>query len=253
MKTLRIPSTGLRPGMMELDSEAAHYALRVHRVQAGDEVELFDVETGEVARGRVGVPERGKHLLLRVEVFDVRAGTDPGLPLTLLSCIGKGDKPEQALRDATSLGAERVVLVLSDRVQSPSGPRETSRYERVMVETARQSGRGKIPVLVGPLDWSSALKEARGHRFACVPGPRSVPLLKALASSSTHDEMTLLIGPEGGLSAAELADLEAQAFCFCSLGPFVLRAERAVAVALGMVLGHREAVASALPVRAIST
>lgn len=230
---------------MELDLEASHYALRVHRVQEGDEIELFDYVTGEVARAQVGAVPRAKTARLPVVIAELRQDVDRALPLTLLCCLGKGDKPEQALRDATSLGASRVVLALSERVQNPGAERDRERYERVLIETARQSGRGKIPELVGPLAWSFALDEARGLRLACVPKEASVPLLRALTSWPPHEEITLLVGPEGGLSEAELAELGVRAFRFCSLGPFVLRAEKAVTVALGIARAYADV---ALPV-----
>src|SRR5690606_38143887 len=125
----------------------------------------------------------------------------------------------------------------SSRVQSPSGTREFERYEKVMIETARQSGRGTLPELAGPVSFERALSEAPGLKLACVPGESSVPLLAALRAHKS-ERLSVLIGPEGGLSSSEVARLREERFVLCSLGPFVLRAELAVPVALGLVQGH---------------
>lgn len=244
MKKLRIPSSGLRRETIELDAEATHYALRVHRVQSGDELELFDPSVGELASAVVLEVPRSKSALLKLRILEVLEAPHSNLPLTFLCCLGKGDKPEQALRDATTLGASRVVLVLSDRVQSPHGVRETARYERVMIETARQSGQARIPQVVGPLPLVAALNEARGLRVACVPGKGSKPLLVVLRDWRIHEDITLLVGPEGGLSRSELGQLESAGFRFGHLGPSVLRAERAVAVSLGIARAYWDGVAS---------
>lgn len=237
VRVLRIPVGGLHAGHYELDAEASHYALRVHRVAVGDVLELFDPRRAELARARVEELPKGKRALLAVEIDAVLRTEANSLPITLLVCVAKGDKPEQALRDATALGIERVVLVLSDRVQSPAGTREIERYERVMIETARQSGRGTLPEVIGPISFEQALASAPGLRLACVPGDRSIPLLAALRERN-GESVSLLIGPEGGLSPSEVERLLDERFVLCSLGPFVLRAELAVSVALGVAQGH---------------
>lgn len=236
-RILRIPVSGLHTGSYELDAEASHYALRVHRVTVSDVLELFDPRRGELARVSLSALPKGKRASLSVEIDAVLRVEEPSLPITLLVCVAKGDKPEQALRDATALGVERVVLVLSSRVQSPSGTREFERYEKVMIETARQSGRGTLPELAGPVSFERALSEAPGLKLACVPGESSVPLLAALRAHKS-ERPSVLIGPEGGLSSSEVARLREEHFVLCSLGPFVLRAELAVPVALGLVQGH---------------
>lgn len=236
-RVLRVPVSGLRAGHYELDAEASHYALRVHRVAVGDVLELFDPKRGEFARARVEELPKGKRATLTVEIAAVLRADDEAQPITLLVCVAKGDKPEQALRDAVALGIERVVLVLSERVQSPTGSRELERYERVMIETARQSGRGTLPEVIGPIPFEQALASAPGLRLACVPGEDSVPLLTALREQKGQS-LSVLIGPEGGLSPSEVARLREENFVLCSLGPFVLRAELAVSVALGVAQGH---------------
>ena len=241
---LRVPANGLAPGPFELDAETSRYVGKVHRIRVGDDVLLFDPESGREARGTV-TNVRADSVLL--DVGELSDGQSLALPLTLLQALGKGDKPEQGIRDATVLGACRVVLLQTERtIVRPGKDDRADRYRKVAVEAARQSGRSDLPRITGPLDFSTALHaEQSKTKLVCAWHPSARPILSALAEWDGLETLAILIGPEGGLSASELDAALQIGFAAVSLGPLVLRTETAATVAMGIVAAHAELLRSA--------
>jgi 16S rRNA (uracil1498-N3)-methyltransferase len=157
--------------------------------------------------------------------------------LVLLQCLPKGAKMDLIIRQAVESGVERVVPLVSDRaVARPdeAGPR-LERWRRIAREAREQSG-AALPALIEP---PTRLDEAaRRHRggtavfFHEDPAGGS-PLHEILAGAD--EPLAVLVGPEGGLSAREVALLEASGFRRAWLGEGVLRTETAALYALAAV------------------
>jgi 16S rRNA (uracil1498-N3)-methyltransferase len=233
MKRVRVFASNLSRGVVELDDEASHYVTRVHRLKEGAFLELFDPDSALEARAVLVRPATRDTGAL-VEVQEVEPARDQSIPLTLAICISKNDKPEQALRDATVLGARAVVLLASDRVQGRRFTRDDARFRKVMLDSARQSGRVGLPSVFGPFDMDEWVRESEGPRVVLSLDPEARPLLDVLRQWQPTEPVTLLVGPEGGLTGLELQALGASGFESASIGPLVLRAETAVTVALGV-------------------
>jgi 16S rRNA (uracil1498-N3)-methyltransferase len=161
------------------------------------------------------------------------------LPIRLIQGLGKADKPDEVIRSATALGVARVTLVHTERsVARPLGERAAGRAERwrrVAIEAARQSGRGDIPALEGPLALAAVLSEPSA---ACriVLAPDAEPLLSRLSAWSPESSLELLVGPEGGFDSEEQRELGAAGFLPAALGTTTLRTELAGVAALGAVV-----------------
>lgn len=232
---VRVPHEGLGEGDLQLTDAALHYVTRVHRLGRGDVLTLFDVTTGMEAEAELLDERVGS-----VRVAACRTARTTSLPLTLLSALGKGDKPEQVVRDAAALGAARVTFLQSERsVARGSGSDRLTRLSRVALETARQCGRSDVPAIEGPLlleDFLAQPPTAGRLRLVACRVAESRPLLRvfseAKASQGAFPDTEILIGPEGGLSPREIEAARAQGFVPVGLGPLVLRTE----VACGAVL-----------------
>lgn len=236
---LRVAMAGLRVGHLELDSDTSRYVVKVHRLREGDALRLFDPEAALEAKATI---QRSQLPHIVVVVEQVSEAERHGLPVTLLQAVGKGDKPEQVIRDATVLGAAAVVLVETDRTVARSrGEDRIKRHQRVAVEAARQCGRSDLPALHGPLPYEEALERTTSpHKLVFAWHPEARPLLVELAGWDPREELTLLIGPEGGLSAAEVESAVRAGFRPVSLGPLVLRTETAATVSLGVLRARAE-------------
>ncbi len=237
-RRLRVPLSPLATGRVALDEGTGRYVARVHRLRPGDVFVAFDPEAATEALCTVET-DRLPHVEVTVgpvETSRARARFD----VSLLQAIGKGDKPDQVVRDATVLGARRVVLVHTERtVARAEGTHKRDRERRIAVEAARQSGRGDVPEVIGPLTLDDALSGAPpALGLVLCFREDAEPLLTRLAAWQRDGALSLLVGPEGGFSEGELEQATAAGYQPTSLGEFVLRTETAATVALGAVQCH---------------
>lgn len=232
-RPLRVPVPGLAAGgRFALPREAARYVARVHRGRVGDKLLLFDA--GKEAAARL-VALEGDDVIVEAEA-PVGAAVVATREVVLVQAIGKGDKMDAVVRDATELGATRVVPVETQRGVVKLGARAGARVERwraIAREAARQSGRADAPAIDEPCSLSRALADVHADtRIALAPtgAARAADVLLGARS------IALLVGPEGGLADDELAEAERAGWQAASLGPFVLRTETVAAAVLGAIL-----------------
>lgn len=226
----------LGAGRRALDEEASRYVARVRRLDRGAPLLLFDPSRQLEADATV-LEVRPRVV---VDVGPTRAAARLGVPLTLVLGVAKGDKVDDVLRAATALGIELVWLAETAR-SVPRTPAEGSararRWDTIATQAARQSGRGDLPAVRGPAPLGDALGGVPSDAsWRVVLDPRaSGSLGAAVAELRPSRPAALVVGPEGGLTAEELASCEAAGFERVNLGPLVLRAELAAVVAAGAV------------------
>jgi 16S rRNA (uracil1498-N3)-methyltransferase len=220
----RIYTRDTLTGLVTIRGEELHHAARVVRVREGEEVELFDGE-GQAASGIVQSIER-EQMVVRVEKpIDSR---ESPIAIDLAMSIIQLEKFELVLQKATELGVRSIIPMTTDRIEvRPERYRgKHQRWEKIIFEATKQSGRATIAKLEAPTTCDEVLqRDANKILFdADAPTHHSSPI--------THH--LLLIGPEGGWTQREL-DLAREHGCaFARLGPRRLRAETAAIVACVM-------------------
>lgn len=240
-----MPVSSLAAGVLRLDEGTSRYIVRVHRLRVGAPLLVFDPDAALEADA-VLLSDRLPEVTIQVAAPRPTTAR-PARRVTLLQAVGKADKPEQVVRDATVLGAGRVVFVETERcVARAAGSGKRSREHRVAVEAARQARRGDLPELLGPLSLSAALEMCAGasRKVVACWHPSAAPLLRLLDGWTEQEELVLLVGPEGGLAETEIERALAAEFRAATLGQFVLRTETAATVALGVVQSYSAASAS---------
>jgi 16S rRNA (uracil1498-N3)-methyltransferase len=236
---LRVPVSELSIGDTILDPRASRYVARVHRAAAGDELLLFEPSLAREAVATVLAVTRGGVLC---RVGEIRgASVRARRSVTLVQGIGKGDKLDAIVRDATELGATRIIAAETVRGQVRLADRAEQRMRRlarIAAEAARQCGRGDVPALIGPLPWAAALRDAATpiglslcfwERATESVGPK----LRALGAD---EPLAFAVGAEGGLDEVEISEARSLGYAVVSLGPFVLRTETVAAAVLGATL-----------------
>lgn len=213
-----------------LDEQAAHHAAKVLRLREGDAVTLFDGTGGEYP-GRIA--EIGKHNVAVQLGAHLDRECETPLDVTLAQAISAGEKMDFTLQKATELGIARIQPLASERsVVKLSGERADKRvahWQGVVISACEQCGRNRIPP-VSPIrpytDWLG--EELPGLRLMLSPeaeqGLRDLP--------RPNQPVTLLIGPEGGFSAAEASAARHAKFTPVRLGTRILRTETAALAAL---------------------
>jgi 16S rRNA (uracil1498-N3)-methyltransferase len=236
---LRVPVTRLAVGELTLDAAASRYVARVHRIGVGDLISLFD--PGEGREAQAVVIELGRQGV-RCRVTSLDAERRARRAITLLQGLGKGDKFDHIVRDATELGATHVVAVESARGVVKLGDRKEprrARWERVAIEAARQCGRVDAPRVSGPCPLEEALRLASGAEDSvrlCLWEGGGAPIGAALRDLGVEQPLTFLVGPEGGWAADEVEMARQYGYRVVSLGPVILRTETVATAVLGGVL-----------------
>lgn len=212
------------PGLpVTLEEDSSHHLLRVTGVAPGEAVLLFDGAGQEAEAVLVGA-DAGRARLTQVGA--ARAVAVP--EVHLLIGVSKHAAMDLLLRMATELGVRRIQPVLTSRCVA-TGER-VDRWERITESAAAQCGRAELPEIapVRRLDQALAAVPLDLERRVLVPGgPRRAPAVPPCA---------LLVGPEGGLSEAEVQQAVASGFSPEGLGARVLRVDTAVAAALARLL-----------------
>lgn len=220
------------------DEEARHLA-RVRRLGVGAEVQVFDGRGGEWRARVESAGARGVQVRLVEAVAPV---PEPRVAVTLALALLKGDRMDDALRDAVMLGvaavrpfgAARSAVPLGSAVARAAG----GRWQRVAVAAAKQSGRAVVPVVHPPVPIGEILAEAGGARLLlvepAVPGPAR--RVADLAAEPPPPVATLAVGPEGGWTTGELDAARALGWQLVRLGARTLRADAVPLVALTALL-----------------
>ena len=229
------------PAPVRLAGAEHHYLTRVLRLRVGDAVVLLDGQGRQCPAQIAHVDGAQVELHCAAATTAVASGPE----LTLLCGLLKGDKQDFVIQKATELGAHAVVPVLCQRSVPQLGQERAEkrheRWTRIAVHAAQQCRRARVPSIAGPTPLAQALAAADAattlslllYEGLAAPLHTLVPPEPGLAALPAA--MRLLIGPEGGLTDAEVAAAVAAGFIPCSLGPRVLRAETAVVAALAVL------------------
>jgi 16S rRNA (uracil1498-N3)-methyltransferase len=209
---------------IELPERAARH-VAVLRLARGDAVTLFDGSGGQFAAELTRVSRDTAHA--RVGRKDPTERESP-LAVTLAQCVSSGDRMDLTLQKATELGVRRIVPLESERsvvrLSSERADRRVAHWRGIVTAACEQSGRNSVPEVsaITALDTFLAAPPDGGLRL--MPAPGAARDLKAFESARA---VTLLVGPEGGLSPSERARAGAKGYAAVRFGPRVLRTETA--------------------------
>jgi 16S rRNA (uracil1498-N3)-methyltransferase len=235
----RAPVPKLVPGERRLEGAVAHYLARVLRLKAGDKFVAFDPGNGREAEA---VTVWADHDAITVRFGALReAPARALLSLTWIQGLAKGNKCDVVVRDATELGATRIIVAASRRsvvrLDATRSSERQARWARIALEAARQCGRSAPPTVEPPGPWRDALAKVPDDaaRF-CLWERATEPLGPSLFDAlSRGTPLAFACGPEGGLENTEASDAETTGWRLVSLGAHALRTETVAAAVLGAV------------------
>jgi len=222
-------------GTARLSGEEARHLSQVLRLRAGDEIAVFDGAGAEFV-ARVEQIARDGALARLGEARTPAA--EPAVLLTLAQAVLKGEKMDDVVRDATMMGVAGVEPLVTEHTAAHLKPgRAPERWRRIAIASAKQCGRAVVPRIGDgtPLaDWivrdRSDVRVLLVEPSATVSGHPASTLGPSRPASAT-----ILIGPEGGWSAAEIASAVAAGYIPITLGRRTLRADAIPIVALGVL------------------
>ena len=214
-----------------------HKLTAVLRKRSGDHVQIVD--SGGAAYAATLAVE-GRTVRATLDAPLARVGVEPALRVTIAQAVPKGQKMDLLVEKATELGVHAIVPVRSARVIGhETSPAKVERWRRIARSAAQQSGRVRVPEVADVHDWYALLATFPAYARVYLPWELAdpAPLRTAFEGEfvQAHDVL-VVIGPEGGFAADEVARAEAAGARAISLGRRILRTETAGLVVLAVAL-----------------
>ena len=216
----------------QLDDNAANHVGRVLRMQAGQALLLFN---GDGHDYHATITEAGKKHVLVAVTEAAENETESPLRVVLAQTLSKGDRMDYAVQKAVEMGVSEIVPLTTERCDVKlKGDREDKRlrhWQQVAISAAEQCGRARVPEIQPVMTVQQWLEHAQACDLRLVLHHRTEQSLNTLEKPSS---IALMIGPEGGLTAEEIALAESRGFLPVALGPRVLRTETAPVAAIAL-------------------
>jgi 16S rRNA (uracil1498-N3)-methyltransferase len=224
-----------------LDGPEGRHATTVRRLGPGEHVDLTD-GAGTMASCVITAARPG---VLDLTVIERAYQPAPSPRLTVVQAIPKGDRGELATETMTEVGVDVVVPWSAERCvvrwRGDKAAKGAARWRSTALAAAKQSRRPWLPEITEPASTAevaalvSAIVSLR-KGLAVLLDPDAPQALPALAGVPGLAEIVLVVGPEGGISPAEAGVLAAAGAVGARLGPTVLRASSAGAIAAALVM-----------------
>ncbi len=185
---------------------------------------------------------------LELAVLDRRTEPPPQPQVAVLQAIPKGERGELAVELLTEVGADVVVPWAADRCvavwRGDRAAKSRARWDSAAEQAAKQSRRAWFPQVTAQADLAEAVRRVDAATLAIVLDPAAAESRTGRpGAAGDRGEIVLIVGPEGGISAAEQDALTGAGAVSARLGPTVLRASSAGVVAAGLVLSAHQPVA----------
>ena len=221
-------------GPMTLSAEDSHYVLNVLRLKVGDAVILFDGKgvTAESVLTPLAATRRKQATL---NIVALGEAPEPNRRLRIAVPPPKGERTDWLVEKLTEVGVCAIHWLTTAYSGDQAARLRPQRLERLMSSAARQAGVDRLPAQHGPQSLESFVELLPQADARWVAHPRA-PSLLTLAAAQTARDMTVVVGPEGGLSPAEVALLESHGFAPAGLSSHILRVETAALVAAAALL-----------------
>ncbi|MEF9956347.1 MAG: 16S rRNA (uracil(1498)-N(3))-methyltransferase [Acinetobacter sp.] len=220
---------------LELTESVFHHWVRVLRAKEQEQAIFFNGQGGEYLVTLTEINK--KNASVSVDQFDA-IDRIPEFQAILGQVMSKGDRMDYAIQKATELGVSTIQLLTSDRCEMrlkyERDQKKIEHWQSVAIAACEQCGMNRVPKILPPIhvnDW--VISELPTSRFVLAPNKEQSNVL-----INSLPELALLIGPEGGLSEAEIDFANQNNFQNWCVGDRILRTETAPVVALSILNYH---------------
>lgn len=217
-------------GQHQLPEAQAHYIGRVLRHAVGDAVQLFDGSGQEFLGELIEVGKKAVQVELRESFTGL---VESPLRIHLGQGLSRGERMDWAIQKASELGANEISPILSERcevrLKDERADKRMAHWRQIAISACEQCGRSVIPLIHPPISLADWLLQVEAELKLVLH-----PVAEPWASHASPRSLAMLIGPEGGLTDAEVEQAKGAGFHAARLGPRVLRTETAPVVALSV-------------------
>ena len=229
-------------GSVTLTGDDAHHISRSLRMAAGEQITVCDGNGTEYdCELTAFLPDRVCARILESRAVEA----EPPYHAMVWQALPKGEKLDSIIQKSVECGAVGISLFESERcivrIKADDRDRKSDRRNRIALEAAKQCGRGVVPRVESPVWFAEAVKEAAKADLAifCYEGEGTEPLpavVERFCANAPHDvipKISVMVGSEGGFSAAEAEQARCAGMQLVGLGKRILRTETAAAFVLG--------------------
>lgn len=223
-------------GAIELAGDEGNHAVRVKRVRVGEHLLIGD---GAGRQVRAEVSEILGKTGLRAHALEVFDHVLPKPQIRVIQGLIKGERMDRALETLTESGIDRIGLWPAARsIAKLDSTRGLGKFEAKVIQASKQARRAFVPALEAVTDIQEMVRQAHGPVLV-LDEEAQAPLSQVLPASSVAvaEELTIIVGPEGGIDPAEREQFRAAGAQLVSMGSVIARASTAGTVAAGWVMG----------------
>lgn len=216
---------------------------KVLRLRVGDQIDVSDSMEWEYRAEIVRIDEEE---VLLVILDKQKFAREPNLEVTLFQGIPKAGKMETIIQKCVELGVHAIIPVFMERtvvVEKGNFSKKLDRWQKISDEAVKQCKRGMVPQVGRQRSFPEMLDELRDYDLILFPyeneNDHSIKdCLRSLAEKPRS--VAIVIGPEGGFSDKEAAELDEAGAARVTLGKTILRTETAGMAALAMTMYELE-------------
>lgn len=220
-----------------LEGSDVHHAVHVLRKTAGDILDATDGQ-GNLLKAKIISVEGDT---IRLEIAEKTSVSERKTVLRLYQALPKGSIFEEIISRATELGVDEIVPVVTERTvkkyDEERGLKKIARWEKIVLETMKQTGRATAPSLHPPVPLKEISAMLMENSLKIFPWEleENTGLKELLDGNAGKSDVELVIGPEGGFTAGEADYLKSAGFQSVTLGKRILTVETAAIVAIGNI------------------
>ncbi len=219
--------------VLALGGSEGKHAVAVRRIREGEAIQFAD---GSGVRVRASVSSVQQNSL-SAKVTEVLVEQEPAVKLTLIQALAKGDRDELAVQAATELGCWAVVPWQAERSiskwEGAKIAKSVERWQTIVGEAAKQALRVFEPKVAQPVNSKQLAELVSDFDTVLVLDPTADMGLGSQIAIKSN--VAIVVGPEGGISEAELKILEATGAIRVHLGAPILRTSTAGVAAISVL------------------
>lgn len=247
MRRFFVEEKNIKENRVAIKGDEARHIAQVLRLKEGDRIKVF---TGKGREYLIEIREARKKEVIGNILLETELKTEPKVSITLVQGIPKSNKMDFIVQKTTELGVKRIVPVITQRtivkLDKEKARARRSRWQRIVKEAAKQSGRAIIPKVDEITTFIQSLGIINKEGLNLIPWEEeeSTSLKEVLrpitagtpTAVGVGSPITVFIGPEGGFTPEEAGAAKERGAIPVSLGPRLLRTETAGLATLAMIL-----------------
>jgi len=233
MQRYFVKTSQIVDNQVTITGDDVHHITNVMRATVGEQLLVC---TDERQTFLVAVETMNKTEIIARIVAPKEEDVEMPIMVAIAQGITKGDKFDLVVQKATECGAATFIPVAMKRsvakIDASKAAKKVERWQKIALEAARQAHRQIVPEVVEPIDMKGLVALATDYdvclfAYETFDATSRTRLATVVDDLSGGERVLVLIGPEGGFDATEVALLESDGFLPIGLGPRILRTETA--------------------------